>query len=319
MKEGFAMLDSLNQRMNKMMPILTPLCLILGVFLEDIGHQLLFLIPYIFAFMTFSGSLSLNFKAFSSFTKYPFVILFTIAFLHVLMPLWAYMISTIFFDDHLLTIGYVLSVAIPTGISSFIWMTITRGHLALGLSIILIDTVLSPFILPFIMHLVVGKTIEIDTPALMLDLFLLIVVPSLAGMIFNEITNGNIEKTLGKKLAPFSKMSLFGIILINSSIIAPFVKNITWDVVHIILVVLVIAVSGYTLCLIFGHFLWKDASIVTSVVFTGGMRNIAMGVVIASTYFPAKVVMPVVFGMLFQQLLASLFSRILEKYKSKFV
>ncbi|WP_241747152.1 hypothetical protein [Lysinibacillus sphaericus] len=47
------------------------------------------------------------------------------------------------------------------------------------------------------------------------------------------------------------------------------------------------------------------------------MRNIAVGVVIATTYFPPKTVMPVVFGMLFQQALASFFSRIVEQYQLK--
>ena len=37
-----------------------------------------------------------------------------------------------------------------------------------------------------------------------------------------------------------------------------------------------------------------------SVVFTGGMRNINMGIVIAVTHFPEAVAIPVVTGVLFQ-------------------
>lgn len=312
------MLDNLNKRLQKLMPILTPASLIIGVLLGDVGGHFLFLVPWIFAFMTFAGSLSLNFKGLQSFKKYPFVIILTIAFLHIVMPIWAYFVATMLFDDHLLTIGFILSVAVPTGVTSFIWVSICRGHLALCLSIILIDTLLSPFVMPFLMQLVVGQTIEIDTVSLMLDLLWMIVLPSIAGMLLNELTKGNIEKTLGRTLAPFSKISLFCIVMINSSVISPYFKNITWELVSVIIVVFVLAVSGYAMCLLIGHFLWKDASIVTTFVFTGGMRNIAVGVVVASTYFPAKVVMPVVFGMLFQQVLASLFSRIIEKYKNKF-
>lgn len=54
----------------------------------------------------------------------------------------------------------------------------------------------------------------------------------------------------------------------------------------------------------------------TTLVFTGGMRNIAIGVIVATTYFPSKVAMPVVFGMLFQQVLASVFSKVLQKVLS---
>nr|WP_106781733.1 bile acid:sodium symporter family protein [Lysinibacillus timonensis] len=312
------MLELINKRLQKYMSILTPLSLVIGVLIEDVGNQLLFLVPWIFAFMTFAGSLGLNFQGLRSFTKYPWVILASIAFLHIVMPLWAYCVSSIVFQDHLLAIGFIISVAVPTGVTSFIWISLCRGHLALGLSIILIDTLLAPIVVPSLIHIVVGETISIDTASIMMDLFWMIVLPSLIGIILNEFTKGEIEKTVGKKLAPFQKISLFLIIMINSSAIAPFLKNITWEIFGIILVVFLVAVSGYALCLFLGHFLFKDQSIITMFVFIGGMRNIAVGVIIATTYFPSKVVMPIVFGMLFQQVLAAQFSRIIEKYKAKY-
>ena len=312
------MLNNLNKRLQKLMPILTPLSLVIGVLLGDIGGHFLFLVPWLFAFMTFASSLNMNFKGFKSFTKYPVTILITIAFLHILMPLWAYFISTLLFEDALLTIGFVLAVAVPTGVTSFIWVSICRGHLALCLSIILIDTLLSPFIIPGLLHIMVGQTIELDTPALMLDLLWMIVLPSVVGILCNEWTKGRVEQTLSKTLAPFSKISIFFIVMINASVIAPYVKNMTWELAGIVLVVFGLAVSGYVICLVMGHFLWKDPEVITAVVFTGGMRNIAVGVVIATTYFPSKTVMPVVFGMLFQQVLASFFSRIMEKYNGKY-
>ncbi|KGR75625.1 bile acid:sodium symporter family protein [Ureibacillus sinduriensis] len=312
------MLAELNKRLQRLMPILTPLSLIVGVLLEDFGGQLLFLVPWLFAFMTFAGGLSLNFRGLRSFVKYPLVILITIAFLHILMPLWAYFISNLLFDDHLLIIGFILSVAVPTGVTSFIWASICKGNLPLCLSIILIDTILSPLVLPTLIHIAVGETVEINTMSIMLDLFWMIVLPSIMAVLLNEWTKGEIDRTLGKTLAPFQKLSIFLIVAINSSTIAPFLKNITWEIAWIIMAVLLIALCGYLMCLVIGHFLFKDYGIITTVVFTGGMRNIAVGVVIASTYFPAKVVMPVVFGMLFQQILASQFSRVMEKYKGKF-
>ncbi|NLY79442.1 MAG: bile acid:sodium symporter family protein [Lysinibacillus sp.] len=312
------MLNKLNIQLQKLMPILTPLSLVIGVILEDIGGRLLFLVPWIFAFMTFAGSLSINFQGFKSFMKYPKFILFAIAFLHIVMPIWAYVLSKLIFNDHLLTVGFILSVAVPTGVTSFIWISICKGNIPLGLSIILIDTVLSPIVLPFLSFLAAGEKVSIDTPAIMFDLLWMIVLPSIAGMLANEWTKGRIVEAWGKPLAPFQKISLFLIVMINSSVIALYIKNITWEIFGIILVVLVVSLSGYTFCLIIGHFIWKRMDLITTFVFTGGMRNIAVGVVVASTYFPPKVVLPVVFGMLFQQVLASQFSKVLEKYQEKF-
>ena len=241
----------------------------------------------------------------------------TIVVLHIVMPFWAYLLSTLVFDEHLLAIGFILSVAVPTGVTSFIWVSISHGNKALCLSIILIDTLLSPIIMPLVVYFAIGESINIDTSSLILDLLWMIVLPSVLAMILNQYTHGKIEEKLGKKLAPFSKIALFLIVMINSSIIAPYVKNMSWELARIIVIVFIVAISGYILWLLIGHFIWKDPTLVSTLVFTGGMRNIAVGIVIASSYFPPRVALPMYFGMLFQQVIASQFSRIVEKVSEK--
>jgi predicted Na+-dependent transporter len=47
------------------------------------------------------------------------------------------------------------------------------------------------------------------------------------------------------------------------------------------------------------------------------MRNISAGAVIATTYFPPQVAVPVVVGMLFQQVLASFSGYLTNRYYSR--
>ena len=309
------MLQTLNRFLQRWMAVLTPASLVAGVLLESVGAKLLFLVPFLFMIMTFIGSLSMNFQSAKSIKNHPWTILIVIALLHILMPIWAYVVAEILFADHLLTVGFVLAVAVPTGITSMIWVSICRGNIALCLAIILIDTLLAPFVMPAIMHVIVGEQIAINTQAIMLDLIWMIVIPSVAAMVVNELTKGRVHERWSPTLAPFQKLCLFAVVMINSSAIAPYVKTITWELAKVITVVFLVALSGYAISLLVGHFIWRDEAIVTTVVFTGGMRNIAAGVVIATSYFPAKAVMPVVFGMLFQQVLASFFSKLLFKYR----
>lgn len=311
------MLHKFNFFIQKWIAVLTPLSLVLGVLLEDVGGHLLFLVPWLFAFMTFSSSLSMKLNDIKVFTKYYKTILFSIAFLHILMPIWAYFLSTIIFDDHLLTIGYVISVAVPSGITSVIWVNMCRGNVSLSLSIILIDTLLSPLIMPFLLQIIVGESIVIDTTSIIIDLLWMIVLPSIVGIVLNEVSKGSIQQTLGKYLAPLSKLSLFGVIMINSSAVAPYLKDINLELIGVIFIVLFLSISGYLFAMLLGRFIWKDSSIFTSFVFTVGMRNIAVGVIVATSYFPSKVAMPVVFGMLFQQVLASFFSKMIQKNRLK--
>ena len=125
------MLDKLNVFIQKYIAILTPLSVVLGVLLENIGQNLLFLVTWLFAFMTFAGSLHMKFKDVKIFVKHPVLIVFTIVFLHLLMPLWVYFLSTIVFDDHLLIVGFVLSVAVPTGVTSVIWIKYLQRKFAI--------------------------------------------------------------------------------------------------------------------------------------------------------------------------------------------
>lgn len=311
------MLNSLNIRLQSLMPILTPLCVVLGVIFEDIGGQLLFIVPWLFAFMTFASSLNMKFKDVKIFAKYPAAILFIIAFLHIFMPLWAYILSTIIYDDHLLTIGFVISVAIPTGVTSLLWISITKGNFPLGLAIVLIDTLLAPILLPFLLKLFVGEAVAIDTSAIIFDLLWMIVLPSILGILLHELRRGNVQG-ISKRLSLFSKLSLFSIVTINSSAVAPYLTDITWELIGIILGVFLLAGSGYAIALVLGHLLFRNTEIVTTLVFMGGMRNIPVGIIIAVTYFPPKVAMPVVFGMLFQQVLAALFSKVVVRYQLKY-
>ncbi|MER2113912.1 MAG: bile acid:sodium symporter family protein [Solibacillus isronensis] len=307
------MVQSLNQFIQRWMPVLTPLSLVIGVLLEKIGTHFLFLVPLLFAVMTFISSLNLKFRDIKVFKQYPKTILFMIAFLHILMPLWAFILAELIFDDRLLTIGFLISVAVPTGVTSVIWVTISKGNLPLSLAIILIDTLLAPILMPLILHLVVGESISLNTPALIFDLIWMIVLPSILGILVNEWTKGKLFEQYGKPMSLISKLCLFAIIMINSCAIAPYVKTIDWELAKVIAVVLFLAVSGYILSLVLGRLFWKSEADQATFVFNGGMRNIAVGVVIATTYFPSKVAMPVVFGMLFQQVLASIFYKIIRK------
>lgn len=307
------MVQSLNQFIQRWMPVLTPLSLVIGVLLEKIGTHFLFLVPILFAVMTFISSLNLKFRDIKVFKQYPKTILSMIAFLHILMPLWAFILAELIFDDRLLTIGFLISVAVPTGVTSVIWVTISKGNLPLSLAIILIDTLLAPILMPLILHLVVGESISLNTPALIFDLIWMIVLPSILGILVNEWTKGKLFEQYGKPMSLISKLCLFAIIMINSSAIAPYVKTIDWELAKVIAVVLFLAVSGYVFSLLLGRLFWKSEADQATFVFNGGMRNIAVGVVIATTYFPSKVAMPVVFGMLFQQVLASIFYKIIRR------
>ncbi|MGG3802599.1 bile acid:sodium symporter family protein [Metabacillus fastidiosus] len=312
------MLQTLNKRLEKIMPLMTPASVVIGVIFAGFLKDFTWLVAWIFAFITFAGSLSSNFSSLKRAFLQPLPLILALLILHVMMPVWAYGIGHLIFGADKLTItGLILGVVIPTGVSSFMWISIYKGNIGLGLSIILIDTILSPFIVPSSLSLLVGEKVEMDVKNMMIGLFFMIVVPSLIGMMLNHMSKGKVKDSLGTVLSPFSKISLGLVVAINSSYVAPFLKDINVKLLIIILTVLFIAFSGYCFAWFLARCLTKDRDTTITLIFTGGMRNISAGAVIAIQFFPAAVAIPVVVGMLFQQVLASLFGLLFSRKEAK--
>lgn len=307
------MLQRVNKQLEKMMPLITPISVILGVFLAAYLENFAYLIPWIFAFMTFAGSLGSSFKSLQQALTHPFSLIITMFILHILMPFWAWGLGHLVFNDDAYTItGLILGMVIPTGITSFIWVSIYRGNIALTLSIILIDTLLSPFIVPYSLSLFVGQKVEMDILNIMYGLFGMIVIPSLVGMLLNHLTKGKAKETLAPRLAPFSKIGLGLVVMLNGAVVAPYLREIDLKLVSIALMVFFLSFTGYLFSFLIGRLLKRDRDTVVAITFSGGMRNISAGAVLAVTYFPAAVAVPVVVAMLFQQVLASFFGYFLD-------
>ncbi|PLT35417.1 bile acid:sodium symporter family protein [Bacillus sp. V5-8f] len=312
------MIHKINKQLEKLMPFITPISVFLGVLLAENLKGLSFLIPWLFAFMTFSGSLSSNFVSFKEAVTHPRPLIWAVIILHLVMPVWAWGFGHLSFSSDTYTItGLVLAMAIPTGITSFVWVSIYRGNIALTLSIILIDTVLSPFIVPSTLSLLVGQHVEMDVVSIMKGLFLMIVLPSLLGMALNQITKGRVVKVLSPRLSPVSKILLALVVMINAAVVAPYLKEVDYRLIKIALVAFLIAFTGYLLSFLIGKLLRSDQGTVIALTFSGGMRNISAGAVLAVSFFPAPVAVPVVIGMLFQQILASFYGSFLDRHFNK--
>ncbi|MEH7747403.1 bile acid:sodium symporter family protein, partial [Neobacillus drentensis] len=312
------MLQKINKQLERIMPLITPVGVLTGVIFSIYLKDLSFLIPWIFAFMTFAGSLSSNFHSLKEVIVHPFPIFIAMLILHILMPIWAWSVGHVLFSGDIYTItGLILGMVIPTGVTSFMWVAIYKGNIPLVLSIILIDTLLSPIIVPYSLSLFMGETIEMDFVSIMKGLLGMVVIPSLIGMYLNQVTKGKIKDQLGTRLAPFSKICLGFVVTLNGAVVAPYLKNINLKLVSITLTVFMIALTGYLFSFLIGKFFKGGRDNVISLTFTGGMRNISAGAVIAVSYFPAAVAVPVVVGMLFQQVLASLNGHFLNRYYNR--
>ncbi|NLG92800.1 MAG: bile acid:sodium symporter family protein [Clostridiales bacterium] len=308
-------LYSFNTFIEKRMAFVTPACLLFGVLFADSLSHVLFIVPYVFAFMTFCGSLGSRFGDLKRVFQHPMPLMVSLFVIHLVVPLLANMVGSLLFPGHPYTVtGMVLEFVVPNAVVSSMWVSIYRGSVPFTLSIILIDTLLAPFLVPFSLHHFVGSNVQVNTAAMMEELLLMVAVPAVLAMTLNQFSGGTLKQTLSPKLAPFGKIALMIVVAVNSSKVAPFIKHMNGFLFAVTGTMLVIAASGYAIGWACALLLRRKREMIVSMTYACGMRNISAGAVIAAAYFPAEVMFPVMIGTLFQQVLAAFYAQLLVKF-----
>jgi len=307
-------MDSFNRLMGKWMPLIVLISLTVGITFSDTIGRAKFLVPYLFAFMTFTGALNSNFRQIADVARHPRPLIATFLVVHLLVPLLALGAGKCFLNGYPeFVTGTVLEYVVPSAVASVMWCTLSGGNIALTLSILIVDTLTAPITVPLSLSLLAGAHARVDVLGMMLDLTWMVSLPALLTMLLNQFSDNRIGKKLSPVMAPYGKLALIIIITVNSTLVAPFIRHMNITQYKVIAIVFLLAVSGYILGWLLALALRQDKNVTASMVFGCGMRNISAGAVIAAAYFPAGVMFPVMAGTLFQQALASLFTKLLTK------
>jgi predicted Na+-dependent transporter len=260
----------------------------------------------LFAYMTFVTALGTSFKSFLAVLRKPWIPLWVLVLVHVMAPMTAWIVGIIFYPgDPFIRMGYLIGASIPIGVTSIIWISLAKGDLAISLVAVTLDTFIVPVVLPLFFNLVVGKTIGLNYVQMIEELMLMVTVPSILGMLIHDWTKGKVTQFSSSIGGATSKLGLFVVIIINSAMVMP---QIQWDIsiIKTLFVTFLVVAAGYFVGYL-GSFLLKDHSpqSILTMIYSVGMRNNACGLVVALTYFPPSVAIPITLSMLFQQPLAS--------------
>jgi len=145
----------------------------------------------------------------------------------------------------------------------------------------------------------------------------MVTIPSILGMMVNELTKGRLENFAITVGGVTSKIASFFVIFINLAIVLP---NIQWNFSAIKMMIVVLGLVSVNYIIGFcGSYFLKDRrqAVVTAMIFNVGMRNTGFGSVIAITYFPPAVALPIIITLLFQQPISAVVSKIIIKINSK--
>jgi len=306
-------LVKLNNRLGRLIPITTPMGIALGFFFPRVFIHLRPYVPWLFAMMTFSGALKLRASELTDAVRKPAPILLFLAASHVVMPLAALLSSSLLFDNADLITGFVLLFSGPTAVSGFIWVMIFKGDKALGLTLILLDTLLAPLIVPGTVSILMGTKIAMDMRGIAVSLLFMVVLPTIVGVTLNETSKGKVSAVLCPSFDPFAKICLILVIAANASPVAPgiqFNDPVLWKAA---LVCILLTICGFLLAKLNGVVGRCGDEKSVSLIISGGLRNNSAVMTIAVTFFPEAAVLPTLLSILFQQSIMAIMGKAFVK------
>ena len=310
--------QTLNTWMTPKMPLLILGALALGLLFPDQIGLLCPAVSALMMFQTFANSLGGGFRDLGRALTHPKPVLLTLGILHLLMPLIALGIgSALFPQDPLYTLSLVLVESSPAAVSTLIWMTIGDGNTEVCLSTVLLDSLISPIVLPLTLRLLCGSVVELDTFGMIRDLFVMIVVPAALAMVLCRLLGQSICAKAKQRLSPFSKLALLVIICANVTRCAPFLHELNRELVLLLCITLAMRLIGLGLGFLLSTLFRFPYPVELTVTVNSSMRNNAAAATLAAQYFPSEVVFSPSVSPLFSQLTSSLAVRALQKRQQK--
>lgn len=256
--------------------------------------------------LTFINSLDAGFRDLWACFRRPAAMAVILGLIHLVSPLVALATGRLLFPaDPLLTTGLVLEFAIPTGVMALVWASISGGNGPLTLSIVLLDNLLAPFLLPLTLKVLVGSQVQVAIGPMMKDLMIMVGIPAILAMSLHQVLGREKARKAKKDLGLCTKLVIILIAASNSSGIADEVRSLTPKLVWVTLVSLVLCILCFYVGYKFARLARLDHPSSVSASLNTGLRNISAGAVLARAYFPAEVLFPVVICTLFMQMVAA--------------
>ncbi len=304
--------ESLNLFFGRNMIYFMLFSMLLGWLYNDYYSNFRNAVPLMFGFMTFITAIKTSWKDLKNIFKNPLSLLCIILLQHILMPIFAQLLGHLGFPHNpALVTGFILAAALPVGITSVIWSGMTDGDVALSLTSATLDTLLSPLVVSSVLYVFIGHGVEINYPAIMKGLLMMIVIPSMLALTIHDLTSGGFHKRFIPYLGPFSSVCLCGVIVVNVATAKATASEMVNAAPALLALVFIQVCAGFFLGWLIAHQLKFTDPIKKTCIFSIGIRNTSCGLVIATGHLPIEASIPLLIAMFFQQPVAAFSQRFL--------
>lgn len=149
---------------------------------------------YFLGIVLFGMGLTLTLDDFKRILTQPLMVIVGTVAHFVIMPLVAVLLCWIFRLDGALAVGVILVGCCPSGTSSNVMSYLSRGDVALDVSIGILSTLCAPFMIPLLMQWLASQYVSVPVESLFLNAVKVVLFPIALGVICHAIFGEKIEK-----------------------------------------------------------------------------------------------------------------------------
>lgn len=242
----------------------------------------------------FGMGTELTLKDFSQIVKMPKGVIIGVVFHYTIMPFIGYGVANMFNFPPEIAAGIILVGCSPSGLASNVMCYLSRGNLALSVSVTTASTLVAPLFTPLLMQWLGGSFITIHFLDMVWEMVQMVVVPVALGILVRYLLKGRSEWL--NKVLPIT--SMIGIVLILVVIIAKGRDALLQVGGLIILATFLHNTFGYLLGYWSARLLKFDERDSRTIALEVGMQNAGLASALASKIStnPAVALAPAVFG-----------------------
>ena len=276
-----------------------------GIFLEQ--H-----IGLLLATLMFVISLTFDAKAVKLVLKRPNRQLWALFLVYGPMSLAGWLTGRLFFGSGHLATGQTLLGTLPTDISAPLLVLLARGNVALAAVLNAINTLLAPFIVPFLFLLLTGVELSAPVDSIILELILIVVLPTIAGVYFRTRFPTQIMR-YDHSYAALGSVVYLCLLLAVVGPNAETIINYGWYAIVITLAALSLNLIGYALAYTTKFFISDREELITYFFIVSKKEfSIAAAFVVASG-LPREIAVPAAFFAVIQMITSPIAAKLLSK------
>ncbi|MCO7125577.1 bile acid:sodium symporter family protein [Sporolactobacillus shoreicorticis] len=246
-------------------------------------------VPYLLGVVMFGMGMTLKRSDFAGVFKAPKEVTLGVVAHYLIMPVCSFAVCALFQLPDAVAAGVILVGCCPSGTAANVMCYLSKGDVALGVSIGTMTTFIAPIMLPVLLLIFAGHWVSIPVLSLFINVLEVVVLPIGLGLAANAL----LGKRIAKATAALPLVSTSAILLIIGGVVAAnSARLFAAEMLILIPVVVLINVLGTALGFLAGKLFAVSPIKNRAITFEVSTQNSALGLSLALLFFSPAAAVP---------------------------